>query len=166
MDEAIKLLQALIGRDDEVISLGQMIARGVVVFAVGVALVRLAAPRLFSRATPIDIVLAVIIGSNLSRTMTGSAPFLPVIAATIVLVVLHAVLVRAAVSWRPLATLLKGRAHVLVTDGDVDANAMRRCAVGERDLMAAIRASGGSKLEDVASATLERDGVIEVVLRS
>ena len=155
---------ALIGADGEEIGVLQMILRGVVVLVIGFVLIRVATPRIFSKTTPIDIVVAVIIGSNLSRTMTGGAPFLPVIAATFVLVLLHAAVTRLASYWRPFATLIKGRACVLAEDGEIDWKQMHRCAVGKRDLLAAVRAAGGTDLDEIRLATLERGGEVEVVL--
>jgi uncharacterized membrane protein YcaP (DUF421 family) len=153
-----------IGRDEEPLSLFQMLVRAVVLFMVGVALVRIGAPRIFSRAAPVDIVLAVIIGSNLSRTLTGNAPFIEVIIVTAALVALHGVLARLAVHCAPLSRLIKGRAHILARDGDVDWKKMRICAVGKRDLLAAVRQAGGESLADIHLATLERGGEIDVIL--
>lgn len=156
----MEALATIVGRAGEEISLPQMLARAVLVMLIGLALFRLATPRLFSRATPIDIVVAVIVGSNLSRALTGNAPFFEVIAATVFLVALHAGLTHLAARWRPFATLIKGRKHVLAENGEFCRERMRPCAVRERDLMAAVRAAGGSR---VKLATLERGGDIDVV---
>ena len=165
MSELTQTVTAVIGASDGSITFSQMMMRALIVFLIGVILVRMATPRIFGRATPIDIVLAVIIGSNLSRTMTGNAPFLEVIVATILLTMAHAVVTHLAARWRPLATLVKGRSCTLVEDGEVDDHMMRKCAVGRRDLLAAVRAVGGMKIEDAQQAYLERSGDIEVVLK-
>lgn len=146
------------------ISLPQMLARTALVFLIGLAMLRLSSPRMFSRATPIDIVVSVIIGSNLSRALTGNAPFFNVVVSTAFLVIVYGVVTRLATRWRPLATLLKGRARTLVSDGILDKEAMRGAAVGMRDLMAAVRAAGGQSIGEVWSATLERGGEIDVRL--
>jgi uncharacterized membrane protein YcaP (DUF421 family) len=164
MQDWMDMLHMAIGRDDAGISFAQMLVRALVVFVIGVALLRLTTPRLFGRATPVDIVLAVIIGSNLSRTLTGNAPFLEVIGATVFLVFVHAVLTRAAARWRPLANLVKGRTSVLVREGEICWREMHANAVGERDLMAAIRAAGGASVDKVKTATLERNGDLDVVM--
>ncbi len=164
MSELTQAVTSVIGASDGTISFSQMMVRALIVFAIGVGLVRFSTPRLFGRATPIDIVMAVIIGSNLSRTMTGSAPFLEVILATILLTIVHGVVTRLAARWRPLATMVKGNACVLVKDGEVDEGAMRQCAVGKRDLLAAVRSVGGTKIADAELAVLERSGDIDVIL--
>lgn len=159
-------LHAVIGSNEGEISFSQMLARSLIVFLTGLALVRVTTPRLFGRATPIDIVLAVIIGSNLSRTLTGNAPFLEVIGATIFLVLIHAIATRAATHWRPLADLVKGRATVIVKDGEICWDEMHANAIGERDLMAAIRSAGATSIKDVKTASLERNGRIDVITRA
>ena len=165
MEAAIDGLTQVIGASTGPITFWQMLARALIVFIIGVLLVRFSTPRLFGRATPIDIVLAVVIGSNLSRTMMGNAPFVEVVAATILLAVAHGVVTRLAAEWRPLATLVKGRTCQLIKDGEIDSDMMRKCAVGERDLLAAVREAGGVKIEQAHQAYLERSGDIFVVLK-
>lgn len=162
----IDWLTALIGSHAAPISLDQMIVRALIIFFYGVLMLRLSTPRMFGgHATPIDIVLSIIIGSNLSRTLTGSAPFVEVMVTTTLLVVLHALLSWAAARWRPLANVVKGSAEVLVKDGRVfDAN-MHAHAIGRRDLREAIRDAGGRGIDQVELATLERGGDINVVLK-
>jgi uncharacterized membrane protein YcaP (DUF421 family) len=164
MSAWLSSLHDLIGRSGEPLQLGQMLTRGLVVFVTGLVLIRLAAPRIFSRATPIDIVLAVIIGSNFSRTLTGNAPFFETMIVTALLVALHALLAHLAARFTPLATLLKGSPRILAQNSKIDWAAMRTCAVGRRDLLAAVRRAGGHELDDIDTAVLERDGEIEVVL--
>ena len=161
-----ELIHVAIGRDTGVITFGQMMMRAVIVFLIGLFLVRLSSPRIFSQATPIDIIMAVVIGSNLSRTLTGGAPFWPVISATILLVILHALIRWASSHWRPLANVVKGQPCVLARDGEVDWNTMHSAGIGRRDLMGAIRSSGGERIENVRIATLERGGEIKVVLET
>ena len=110
--------------------------------------------------------LSVIIGSNLSRTLTGNAPFVEVIAVTVLLVAVHALLTYLASRWRPFANLIKGKPTKLVRDGEIDWEAMRANAVGRRDLNTAIRDKGGSGIDDVELATMERGGDINVVLHN
>src|SRR4051794_25882684 len=69
-------LQQLIGPDQGDATWWQLSVRAVILFAVGILYIRLAGRRAFSQATPFDIVVSVIVGSNLSRAMTGKAPFL------------------------------------------------------------------------------------------
>ena len=165
MEELTSWVHMTFGNTMEPMSWSQMMARAVAIFFIGLVLVRSAPYRIFSQATPLDIILSVIIGSNLSRTLTGSAPFLKTVAATILLVAIYSLLSHFASRYRPLANVLKGKPVKLVEDGEVIWREMRSCAVGERDLDAAIRSAGGTDVEDVKLAVMERGGDIEVVLK-
>ena len=158
----LEILTSLIGDNNGPISLSQMLARAFVVFCFGLLLLRITTPRLFGKATPVDIILTVIIGSNLSRTLTGNAPFYEVMVTTAFLVGLHAGITWLAARWKPLADLIKGKPRVLVSDGEIDEESLKRYAIGRRDLLAAVHAEGGTALTDIEHATLERDGEIEI----
>ena len=163
MSQAAEYLHAFIGSEDGTITWWQMSIRGVLVFAVGILAVRLASSRAFGKWTPLDIIFAVSGGSNLGRAMTGSAPFLPTVIASLLLVALHAVLARASARWSWLSFLLKGGRIQLVRDGRVDEAAMRRAGRGQGDLKMALRAQGHSDLSRVDCAYLERNGDISVL---
>ena len=165
MEDLTVWMYAAFGNSMEPMSWTQTLARAMAIFFIGLVLVRSAPYRIFSQATPLDIILSVIIGSNLSRTMTGSAPFLKTVTATILLVAVYSLLSHFSSRFRPLANLVKGKPVALVRDGEVIWREMRACAVGERDLDAAIRSAGGTAVEDVELAVMERGGDIEVVLK-
>jgi uncharacterized membrane protein YcaP (DUF421 family) len=139
--------------------------RTVIVLAFGIACVRIAGRTTFSQLSPLDIVVAVAAGSNLSRAMTGSTPFLPSLGATLLLVALHRTLAFAASRWRPLSILMKGRAVVVVRDGVADEAMLKRHRIGLDDLHEAIRLGGAGSLSQVALAVLEDGGRISVVKR-
>jgi uncharacterized membrane protein YcaP (DUF421 family) len=154
---------ALIGTQGEAIGWAQMSLRAVLIFAVGLAIMRFAAARAFGKWTALDIILAVIVGSNLSRALTGSAPFWPTVIATLMIVALHSALSHAVVRWPVLSRALKGRSVRLIEAGTLDRLAMRRHGIGEGDLRMALRAQGVADLEDVETAYLERNGYISVI---
>jgi len=158
-------LHALIGREGEDIVWWRMTIRAVIVFAFGVGLVRLAGKRVFGKWGAIDIILSIVTGSNLSRAMTGNAPFLTTLLATAVLVALHLALTAFAARIPALGPLLKGRAAQLVRDGRPDPAALKRHGVGEHDLEAALRGAGASDLGEVRELWIERNGDVSVIRR-
>lgn len=159
----MEMFRILIGPDTGEATIAQLCVRAVVLFAFGVLCIRIAGRRTFSSITPLDIIVAIIIGSNLSRAMTGKAPFFGGLAATLVVVVLHRLLAMATLRWSALAKLLKGGPVVLVRDGVVDGAAMRRHQIGPADLAEGLRMEQAARVEDVALATLEAGGKISVV---
>ena len=100
--------------------------RAILLFAYGLAAVRLAGRRVFGKWAALDIIVSVIVGSNLSRALTGSAPLFGTIAATTVLLALHWVLAQGTARWKGLSRLLEGSPIRLARDGQVDAGAKFR----------------------------------------
>jgi uncharacterized membrane protein YcaP (DUF421 family) len=140
-----------------------MSLRATVIFVVGLAFVRLAGKRVFGRWAALDIIVSVVIGSNLSRAITGNAPIVPVLCATAAILFLHGVLAHIAV-WLPrFGEWLKGAPEPLIHDGEIDQVAMRRNAIGNGDLAQALRLAGRLDAGGVQAAFLERDGHISVI---
>ncbi|TAL87494.1 MAG: DUF421 domain-containing protein [Rhodanobacter sp.] len=141
----------------------QMTIRAVVVFLYGLVLLRLTGSRIFGKATALDIVLAMLIGSNLSRTLTADAPLLPTLVATTALVFLYWLLLYGALHLPVISWLVKGRSVLLVRDGKMDREKMSRMGVGERDLAEAMREAGIDDVRHIKEACLERDGSISML---
>ena len=162
----METLHAFIGTQGQDIGWLQMSLRATLIFVLGVLIVRFAATRAFGKWSALDIILAVIVGSNLSRALTGSAPFLPTLIATVLLVVLHGLLAMAAARWSWLSTLTKGASIPLVRDGQMDEPAMRRQRITSDEIEAAIRQSGGRSVDDAEAVFLETDGSLAVTWAS
>ena len=159
-------LQHLIGPDSNAITWWQMCIRAVIIFAYGILLVRFAGKRTFGKYSAFDIVLAIIIGSNLSRTLTASAPFVQTLAATTVLALLHFFLGRLAIRWRWLGRIVKGSPRQIIRDGKLDETAMRKGELSHGDLVEALRLHGCEEIEGIKAAWLERNGGISVIKKS
>jgi uncharacterized membrane protein YcaP (DUF421 family) len=156
-------LHALIGPENGEATWWQLSLRAVILFAFGILCLRIAGRRTFSQATPLDIIVAIIVGSNLSRAMTGKAPFLAALAATLVLVALHRLVAMATLRWNPLASLVKGKPVVLLRDGEVDERACARHGISADDLREGLRLEQVEEPSAVRLATLEGGGRISVV---
>ena len=156
----------LVGHDTDPIAWWQMCVRAAIIFAWALALYRALPRRAFGRNAAIDIVVVVIMGSTLSRALTGNAPLLPALAATATLAALYF-----AVSWLtrrfdPLSRMIKGRSLLLVRDGAIDRHALRRAQLGEGDLRESLRLEGIGDPAEVAEARLERNGELSVIRKT
>jgi len=158
----MEMFRQLIGPDEGADTL-QLCARAVLLFLFGVLCVRIAGRRTFARYSPLDIVVALIVGSNVSRVMTGKAAFFPALAATLVLVILHRLLAHATIRFRPLAWLVKSRPATLITDGVIHEAVLPRMELSRDDLLEGLRMEQVEHPEDVALATIESGGKISVV---
>jgi uncharacterized membrane protein YcaP (DUF421 family) len=140
----------------------QEAARAALVFGYGLALVRLLGRRVFARWAALDIVVAIVAGSNLSRALTGNAPLLGTLAGTTVLLVLHRLCALAAARWRLASWLVEGEALVLARGGRVDRTTVQRHAVSEADLEEAARGAGLDAPEQADTVVLEPSGKIDL----
>ena len=153
----------LIGRDADPIAWWQMCIRATIIFFYAVALYRLLPRRAFGSIAAADIVVVVIMGSSLSRALTGNAPVLPTLAAMAVLAGLYTLLTALAARLEWLSWLAKGRPIRLIRDGRLDRRAMRRTLLGEHDVREVLRLRNVTEVEQVAEACVERDGKISVI---
>lgn len=144
----------------------QIAARAVVVYLIGLIIVRIGKSRLVARITAIDIINAFILGSLLSRGITGSASISGTTVATAAIVACHWLLTEIACRWHWFGTLLKGRyIRPLVIDGKLQAQNLIRSHISDHDLMESLRLRGVEDLEQVAHAYKERNGEISVITK-
>jgi uncharacterized membrane protein YcaP (DUF421 family) len=165
MERAQAWLQSTlgIGLKSEDIGVLQMSLRAAIVFVVTLAIVRLGKKRFLGRATAFDVILGIMLGSIVSRAVTGNAPFVPALAAAAMLMLMHWFFSAIALRWHGFGALVKGRPRVLVRDGRAEPEAMRAAHVTEHDLQEDLRSKSVSRLEEVAEARLERSGQLSVI---
>jgi uncharacterized membrane protein YcaP (DUF421 family) len=144
----------------------QIAARAIVVYLIGLIIVRIGKSRVVARITAIDIINAFILGSLLSRGITGSASISGTSMATAAIVACHWLLTALACRWHWLGTLLKGRyIRPLVNDGKMEFDNLRRSHISEHDLMEAVRLRGVEDLDQIEHAYKERNGEISVITK-
>jgi uncharacterized membrane protein YcaP (DUF421 family) len=162
----METLREVLGLGMEPKDLGvlQVCVRGVIVFIAALVMVRVAHKRFMSHMTAFDTVLGFVLASALARAINGSAPFLPTLVVGFVLVFLHRLFSGLAYHSEKLGNLLKGHSNVLVQDGRPNEKAMRAHKITKNDLLEAarLRAEVG-KVENIQTATLERNGQISVI---
>jgi uncharacterized membrane protein YcaP (DUF421 family) len=141
----------------------QLCIRAVLLFVFGIACIRIAGRRTFAHYSPLDIIVALIVGSSISRVMTGKADVIPACSATLTLVVLHRLVALAALRWKMLAWLVKGRPLPLIKDGEIDTRALRRANISPADLHEAIRLQRVENASEVQLAMLEGGGKVSVI---
>lgn len=156
----------LIGPDGHAtqLTLLQISLRGLIIFVVGLVMVRIGDRRSLSEKTAFDAIFIVLLGSMLSRTINGTAPFLTTIAASVVLVLIHRGCAYGACRSHAFGKLLKGRDILLVRNGQLDRQALRGNLVSEHDFEEDLRLQ--AKTEDVSQirmARLERSGDISFI---
>ena len=145
------------------LSVLQECARSLLIFVYGLFLVRLAGRRIFGKWGALDIIVSIVVGSNLSRALTGSAPLLGTLAATTLLIALHWVLSHLAARSPAVSHVVEGRAVTLTDANGMKPKVQVRHAVTEADVNEALRQRGMERVEDARLLTLEPSGKITVL---
>jgi uncharacterized membrane protein YcaP (DUF421 family) len=159
-------VHALLGleRDIADVSAAQMALRTVVVYAVMLVIVRLGSKRLLSKATAFDFIVAIMLGSIMSRAINGSAPFVPTLVAGALLLGIHWLFALLALNTDWFGSIVKGQRVLLVKDGQVQEEGVRRTFITDDDLKQALRLhTEQSDPSKVQRAYLERNGQISIV---
>ena len=153
-----------IGSNADTILWWQMSIRAAIIFFYALLLVRMGSKRIFGKSSSFDIVLSVILGSILSRTLTANASFFPTLAAGATLVMLHLVIAYTSLWSRRFGHLVKGKEAPLIEEGEINWPALRRHAITLHDLEEAARSQGKvMTLGRVQYAYLERSGDISII---
>lgn len=137
--------------------------RATLVFCYGLALVRLAGRRVFGKWAALDIIVSIIIGSNLSRALTGSAPLFGTLIATTLLMGLHWILAHGAARSDLISRILEGAPVKLAVAGNLEPEKLKRDAISDADLAEALRQSGVEQISEARLIVLEPSGKITVL---
>ncbi|AFY55734.1 putative membrane protein [Rivularia sp. PCC 7116] len=156
-----------LGLDAKEVNLWQMGLRAAVVYIAGWIMVRIAGDRRFlGKHAAFDVVLSIIFGSTLSRTINGSAPFFPTIGAGFVLVGMHWLFGGISFHFPALERLIKGSSRVLIRDGKVNYKNMQKSHLSEKDLESSLRSQAKlTEVSQVEIARLESSGDISVLAK-
>ncbi|MBN8421324.1 MAG: DUF421 domain-containing protein [Verrucomicrobia bacterium] len=142
----------------------QMLPRALVVFISGIVMVRMADKRSFAKKSAFDVLLILILGSIMGRSITGSERLFPTIGACFFLILLHRLMSLAACRWPVFEKMVKGHTDVLVRDGHVLTQTLRVHHISEEDLAEQLRLKTRlSDIKDVSIASLERSGEISFI---
>src|SRR4051812_16575109 len=158
-DIPVEWIDHTFGTSDS-ISVAQEIARALVVFVYGVVLIRAFGRRIFGKWSAVDILVSIIAGSALARTMTGGAPLVGTLAAVTVLVVIQWVLAHISARSKAASRVIEGTPIALGRDGRLLPARMRANAVSATDVAEALRLAGVSEPGEAALITLEPSGKI------
>jgi len=159
----MELFYHIIGPDNHEITWWQMGVRAVIIFIAAIFMLRYGDQRIFGKSSAFDIVLGIILGSVLSRAITGNSPFLPTIFASFLLVVLHNLLAILSFHYTSFGRFVKGRKIDIIINGQLQENNMRKTKITQNDIREACRKNKIDGLENVKDAFLERSGQISLI---
>jgi uncharacterized membrane protein YcaP (DUF421 family) len=149
-------------------ALGALVIAGktAIVYVFLVVGLRLLGRRELGQMTIYDLVLIVVLANSVQNAMVGDDTTLAGgLVAAVTLLLMNRVITLILARSPGLQLRLVGQPLLIVSDGHLLPDAMRREGVSREQVMAALREHGIDKLEDVSMAVLEVDGTISVVPR-
>lgn len=163
------LVHLIFGGDEpeRPLALTQIAARAIAIYIGGIVILRIGKSRMINRATIVDVLLAFVLGSLLSRGITGSASISGTLVACAALVALHWFMTLIAFYHHGFGTLIKGHSALLIKDGAIIWENLRKSHISKHDLLEELRLN--ANVEDptvVKAAYKERSGGVGVVLKS
>src|SRR3954468_22438799 len=102
----------------------QVALRVLLVYISMLVIVRLGSKRFLSEATAFDVIVAIMLGSIMSRALDGSSPFLPTLLTAGVLLGLHWLFALVAFHTDWFGALVKGERVLLIKDGEIQQQGM------------------------------------------
>ena len=144
----------------------EFVLRGVVVYVFLLVFLRLTGKRQTGQYAPFDLVLLLILSNAVQNSMNaGDNSLVGGLVSAATLIGCHVVLAQLTFRYAWIERLIDGSPQVLVQQGQVNTDLMRKELLSTDDLEAALRASGCLHLHEVERATIETNGQITVVLR-
>jgi uncharacterized membrane protein YcaP (DUF421 family) len=141
-------------------------AVGVLTYVLLIAVLRLSGKRTLAKMNAFDLVVTVALGSSLATILLSQdVSFAEGAVALILLVGLQYVATWLSVRWAPLQGLIKSTPTLLLRDGELVLDAMRRQRVAANEVYQAVRSQGIGDLAQVAAVVLETDGSFSVISR-
>lgn len=152
--------------EGEELAVMQMVYRALVVFLIGLILVRIAGRRAFGIREPFDNVMTILLGAILSRAVVGASPFVATILACTAIVVLHRLFGLLAVYYSLFGKLVKGQERILYENGRLSKKNMVFGMISKRDLMKGIRTiTNQDSFDNIEKIFLERDGRMSIIMK-
>ena len=159
------MLEQLFGSGTELEPL-QMGLRALCVFLIALIMIRMAGIRAFGMKSPFDYTIILLLGAILSRAVVGASPFISIVVACLVIVLMHRLFGILSIYSTAFGNLIKGDKILLYKDGLPLIKNMKKSLISNKDLAEGIRMELHSELqEDVESAYLERNGHISVIAK-
>src|ERR1017187_7797302 len=103
----MELIYKIFGEGND-LNIMQMSTRAVLVFIIALILIRISGRRSFGLRTAFDNIIVVLLGAILSRVVVGASPFIPVVIACFVIVILHRMFGWLIVKHKTFARLIEG----------------------------------------------------------
>ena len=149
------------------VALGEIVLRTLLVYSFLIILLRLTGKRQVGQLAPFDLVLLLVLSNSVQNSMTGGDNSLHgglVSAAT--LIVANYAVGYATFKSKKLEAIIEGRPQVLIHNGKLFEDVMKKAQLTHHELESALRQGGCACAMEVFSAILENNGAISVISKA
>src|ERR1700710_281478 len=134
----MEILIKIFGEGKELNAL-QMSNRGIVMFFIALALIRISGRRSFGVRTPLDNIITISLGAVMSRAIVGASAFVPVVTCCFVIVLLHRLFGWLIAHSKAFGKFIEGDKMVLFEQNKFREDAMKKALVCREDIMQGVR---------------------------
>ena len=153
-----------LGSEAKDLTFFQISLRAVIIFLATLIMVRIGHKRSLARKSAFDAVLLVILASFLARAVNGTAPLFETIGAGFVVVLLNRLLALFAYQSHAFGILIKGRPELIIDNGDLVFQTMRRNHISKHDVEEDMRLEASLEdLKKIRRGFVERSGDISFI---
>lgn len=137
--------------------------RGVVIYTLVIALMRISGKRAIGQFTPFDMILLILIGNAVQNGINGGDNSLTgAFIMAVTLIALNYLMALGSARSRRLRQLVEGEPRLLAENGRVDHMALRAELVSKEDFLTAMRDAGCEDVSRIKRAMLETNGHIRI----
>lgn len=159
----MKTLTELIGHGGD-LSILQMCLRAAIIFLAAYILLRISGRRSFSVKSPLDNIIVILLGAILSRAVVGASPLLPVLASSLLIVILHRLSAWLTSAYPAIAKGISGEKILIYQDGNFLHDARSKALISEEEIISHVRNMlHTDSMIDVDRIYMERDGRISIL---
>lgn len=142
----------------------QMASRAIVIFIISLVLIRISGRRSFGMRTPLDNIIVILLGALLSRAVVGASPFVPIVASSFAIVIMHRMFGWLIARSRKFSSLVEGEKIILFENGNYMQENMNRALVCKEDLKQGVRKSVLTEdMGKIEKVYIERNGEISAI---
>jgi uncharacterized membrane protein YcaP (DUF421 family) len=144
----------------------EVAARGAVMFAVMLLLLRFTGMRSFSKGSVFDNLIIILLGAVLGRGIVGGTPFFSALAGGIALLFIHKFISRLTFYNKWAGRQLKGNPTLLYKESKFMFDNMKDCDITEHDILEELRLElHTSTLDNIAEVYMERSGKLSFITK-
>lgn len=148
------------------LSLLNVAVRAVSIFFIALFLIRFGGLHIMGRKSGFDVVIVIMLGAVLSRSIVAGPLFVSNVMAATVMVAVNRLLAWISMKSKTINFILKGRPLILYQHGSSLCENMTSAALSKSDLLTSLRLeTKGEDLEQVDTAYMEPNGRISFVFK-